>query len=352
MSFKAIVEAAIKQDKEKLNELLNKGVSINALDNKEKMTPVYFLAKENNVNAVYFLLSHHACINGAVSGFAIAGNVRQVNELIEERKACIHEALNAYASVGRVEQVNDLIEKKSALVNVAVEAYAKAYHVEQVNHLIEKKSACMNAALRGYAMGGHLEQVNALLEKSGMKVEAAVWGYALRYHLLDHRIASAKELFKKEEHMMRAVEVYTKFRKLTPEDLQYLITINVNEALQQALFEFMKTSAPTKDTFLKRSYHLRNLMKDGLSYDLANAYLTNQNGIRTWLILGFCYISQKGMPSELFFLMADFLINTPLQYMEEILSIARHRHGLKPLVFFDKKAEVDEVPVEHCFPSI
>lgn len=89
-----ITKAAYRQNEAALTELLKKDISINLTDTLGD-TAVFLCAREQRTEAVNFLLSRGASINDAIKGYAWAGCLAQVSDLLK-MGARVRSALNGF----------------------------------------------------------------------------------------------------------------------------------------------------------------------------------------------------------------------------------------------------------------
>ncbi|MFJ1270140.1 hypothetical protein ACD661_16400 [Legionella lytica] len=173
-----VYQLAKSKDQIELANLENEGFSLGVFycaDN-----AVMLLAKENNIEAVEFLLTRfNLSINYAAQGYAMGGHIRIVNQLIAQGASKDH-AAKGFARGGYVDEVNQLIAQ-GANKDYAAEGFGIGGHLHEAKQLLAQ-GASRDKTVRGFAVGGHGHEVNQLITEGANK-NYAIQGFAIGGHV-------------------------------------------------------------------------------------------------------------------------------------------------------------------------
>ncbi|WP_133137599.1 hypothetical protein [Legionella rowbothamii] len=179
-----VYQLAKSKDEIELAHLENEGFSLGAFYCAENA--VMLLAKENNIEAVEFLLKRfNLSINYAVQGYAMGGHIRMANQLIAQGASKNH-AAKGFAIGGYVHEVNQLIAQ-GVNKDYAAEGFGIGGHVHEAKQLIAQGASRGNTTM-GFAIGGHVQVVNQLIAEGANK------NYAIEGYAISGRVHEVKEL--------------------------------------------------------------------------------------------------------------------------------------------------------------
>ncbi|USQ15409.1 hypothetical protein J2N86_14280 (plasmid) [Legionella lytica] len=179
-----VYQLAKSKDELELAHLESEGFSLGAFYC--AYNAVMLLAKENNIEAVEFLLTRfNLSVNYAVQGYAMGGHVRMVNQLIAQGASKNH-AAKGFAIGGYVDEVNQLIAQ-GVNKDYAAEGFGIGGHVDEAKQLIAQ-GASRDKTTMGFAIGGHEQVVNQLIAEGANK------NYAIEGYAISGRVHEVKEL--------------------------------------------------------------------------------------------------------------------------------------------------------------
>lgn len=183
--------------------------------------------------------------------------------------------------------------------------YERGCHVQHANKFSESLSLVAQFLVGiGYAMGGHIEQVNLLLEQK-------------------------KELFRKN-----IASGYAAGGHLEQTNLLRLITLTKDDILRKNIVSKAKKVHPhlNFDLLLKRSDKITFLMKQGLTFEEAQAYLCT--AVNIFLFQGRQLVGRGDLPTEMYFYILSFVMGCSVDSMNKIYAEAEKRINQNFLSFF------------------
>ncbi|MDR3503480.1 MAG: hypothetical protein P4L79_12965 [Legionella sp.] len=179
-----VYQLAKSNDEIELAHLENEGFSLGAFYYADNA--VMLLAKENNIEAVEFLLTRfNLSVNYAVQGYAMGGHARIAKQLIAQG-ASKNYAAKGFAIGGYIHEVNQLIAQ-GASKDYAVEGFGIGGHAREAKQFIAQ-GASKDKATMGFAIGGHVHEVNQLIAEGANK------NYAIEGFAIGGRACEVKEL--------------------------------------------------------------------------------------------------------------------------------------------------------------
>lgn len=163
--FDMICRLAREEDADGLRALETAEGHIWYTKNDEDYSPMHLLASEGHVSAVWFIINNfHKYADDAVSGFAEAGLVGEVDKLLEGK------SLHDFANYEAYNEYRDSRPSVFRGVKNAVYGYAVAGLHEQVERILKDNPELMGNAFKGYIKGRCWQKVFEL-QKRGITLE-------------------------------------------------------------------------------------------------------------------------------------------------------------------------------------
>jgi hypothetical protein len=164
---------------DRVNDLLDRGALVNDVVEGYALAGLVdqvesFLPHRGEDLRLYDSEQKHR-VNLVVEYYAQAGLINHVESMLQTRGASIHSAVKGYARAGLVGQVEDLLTR-GALIECAIKGYAQAGLVDQVQ-VYMGMPVCIHIAANGYAEAGLVDQVESLLNR-GAEFFSATLHYA------------------------------------------------------------------------------------------------------------------------------------------------------------------------------
>lgn len=151
-----IYEAAKREDKKTIDQLLSQGISINVQEGLK--TPLFLASSEGNHIAVDFLLKNYcANVDEATLGYAFKNDYQKVEEFVSIRKGSIISAGRGYALSNNTLKVKEFIENNPSFKRASI---FKTYDFKKNK---ENEFYSYLTLLDGHACMGRVERVNQIL---------------------------------------------------------------------------------------------------------------------------------------------------------------------------------------------
>jgi|GEM_PF-6820247 len=264
LEYEAIYYAALRQDKNALNEALKDNV-INLYEMRQFnvslktthciVSPVMQLAAENNKEAVEFLLQHRASKHDALRGYAMCNSPEEKNYFDKENYASIRAAVFGRAFSGRVQDVNALMQiykKDNLFIREAVHGYIFGNHQNAARKIAP--ASMLNGVLAfNYGMQGNKSKIESLLTHAKQKDEimnGAVSGFGVggRIDLLDAFIKNKNKLYSDKNTQVKLLikgghirEVENCLLTSDANECQSILMIAIEEFASNGRYKMMQT---------------------------------------------------------------------------------------------------------------
>ncbi len=302
-------------------------------------------------------------VAAAILGYAMGGHTEMVAAMHNSKNSkeiFLNPALTGYAVMGLVKEVNNLINADKANfqdhINYVITHYAMGGNFSEVNNLLSR-GASKQSAVHGYAWGGYSEKVNEMINISNTSVDDTMISFAMMGYAKGGHIDQINQLVTRGISEETACNFYVQYSTLiNPRKILFLLSATKNNQLRKRLAIAFEQRYPNTDMNLiqQKNLCLMNIMKNTqLGFYEAKLFLKPE--IIMWLIQGWKYLVEKDQKIK----PEDFYYITSLVLSVNYPSVKKAR-GMVSTYFFDgirnaspqpSKRKRDELGLAIALPS-